>query len=128
MTKGGGGALTREKILASASDRFVCIVDESKLVTRLGGFPLPVEVIPMAESLIHRNLVALGGRPETRSSFVTDNGNLILDVHGLEIDDPLPLEQTITALPGVVTCGVFAQTRAHRVLAATPRGTRTIDC
>ena len=128
MTKGGGGALTREKIIASASDRFICIVDQSKLVDELGSFPLPVEVIPMAEALITRSLTKRGGRPVTRAGFVTDNGNLIIDTTGLKIDDPVAFEQALTAEPGVVTCGTFALTPAHRILVATPEGTRTVAC
>lgn len=128
MTKGGGGALTREKIIASASDRFVCIVDQSKLVNQLGAFPLPVEVIPMAEALITRSLAKRGGTPATREGFITDNGNLIIDTTGLSIEDPVAFEQSLTAEPGVVTCGTFALTPAHRILVAAPEGTRTIDC
>lgn len=128
MTKGGGGALTREKIIASASDRFVCIVDQSKLVNQLGAFPLPVEVIPMAEALITRSLAKRGGTPATREGFITDNGNLIIDTQGLCIEDPVAFEQSLTAEPGVVTCGTFALTPAHRILVAAPEGTRTIDC
>jgi ribose 5-phosphate isomerase A len=108
MIKGGGGALTREKIVAASAQEFVCIADESKWVPVLGTFPLPVEVIPMARGLVARNLRALGGHPELREGFVTDNGNLILDVHDLRIDDPLRLEQTINNLVGVVCNGIFA--------------------
>lgn len=122
MVKGGGGALTREKIVASACGRFVCIVDRSKLVTRLGRFPLPVEVIPMARELIADRLRALGGRPVERAGFVTDNGNLILDVSGLVIDDPVKLEFEINQWPGVVTVGLFASRPADTVLIAAADG------
>lgn len=108
LIKGGGGALTREKIVAAASRRFICIADDSKLVDVLGEFPLPVEVIPMARSLVARKLTALGGRPELRAGFTTDNGNVILDVHNLEILDPAKLESRLNDIPGVVTCGLFA--------------------
>lgn len=108
LIKGGGGALTREKIVAAASRRFVCIADDSKLVDVLGEFPLPVEVIPMARSLVARKLTALGGRPALREGFITDNGNVILDVHNLRILDPANLESKINDIPGVVTCGIFA--------------------
>ncbi|MCJ7450953.1 MAG: ribose-5-phosphate isomerase RpiA, partial [Steroidobacteraceae bacterium] len=109
LVKGGGGALTREKIVAAASRRFVCIVDEKKVVDRLGRFPLPVEVIPMARSLVARELARLGGRPLLRQGFVTDNGNHILDVHGLDIADPAALETELNQVPGVVTVGLFAR-------------------
>lgn len=108
LIKGGGGALTREKIVAGASRRFVCIADDSKLVDVLGAFPLPVEVIPMARSLVARKLAALGGRPELREGLTTDNGNVILDVHNLELLDPATLESRINDIPGVVACGIFA--------------------
>jgi len=109
LIKGGGGALTREKIIAAASDQFICMVDASKQVDVLGRFPLPVEVIPMARSYVARQLVKLGGEPELREGFTTDNGNPILDVHNLEILDPVALERAINAIPGVVTVGLFAQ-------------------
>ncbi len=108
LIKGGGGALTREKIIAAASRQFVCIADNSKLVRVLGRFPLPVEVIPMARGYVARQLVALGGKPELRVGFTTDNGNIILDVHGLEIAEPIRLEREINDIPGVVTNGLFA--------------------
>jgi ribose 5-phosphate isomerase A len=127
MIKGGGGALTREKIVAQASRRFVCIADGSKLVPVLGKFPLPVEVIPMARSLVARELVKLGGRPVLREAFVTDNGNLILDVHGLTILDPASLESAINQLPGVVTNGLFARRPADVLLLGTAQGVRRID-
>ena len=108
LIKGGGGALTREKIVAAASRKFVCIADDSKLVNTLGEFPLPVEVIPMARSYVARQLVKLGGDPELRENFVTDNGNLILDVHNLNILNPVEMENTINQIVGVVTVGLFA--------------------
>ncbi len=124
LIKGGGGALTREKIVASASQRFVCIADESKIVDVLGAFPLPVEVIPMARSTVARELVRIGGRPELREGFVTDNGNIILDVHGLSITEPLKLEQTLNNIPGVVTNGLFALRPADLLLVGTESGVR----
>ncbi len=126
LTKGGGGALTREKIVAASSDEFVCIADDSKLVTRLGRFPLPVEVIPMARGLVARALLRLGGSPEWRQGFTTDNGNLILDVHGLDIDDPPGLEAEINNIVGVVCNGLFAANRADRVLVAGAGGVREL--
>ncbi len=116
LIKGGGGALTREKIVAQASEKFVCIADDSKLVEVLGEFPLPVEVIPMARSLVARYLVDLGGQPEYRAGFVTDNGNLILDVRNLEIVQPKELETQINQMPGVVTNGLFALRGANIML------------
>ena len=127
LIKGGGGALTREKIVAAASERFVCIADESKLVPVLGRFPLPVEVIPMARSYIARELVKLGGTPVWREGFVTDNGNLILDVQGLEIHQPIELEQQINNLAGVVTVGIFALRPADVLILGTPNGPRTVE-
>jgi ribose 5-phosphate isomerase A len=121
LIKGGGGALTREKIVAASADEFVCIV-ESKKVDVLGGYPLPVEVIPMARGLVARAMVALGGSPELREGFSTDNGNLILDVHGLSITDPAALEAEINNLAGVVTNGIFAAQAADLVLVATANG------
>ena len=126
MIKGGGGALTREKIVADMAERFICIADESKLVATLGRFPLPIEVIPMASALVARRLRAIGGRPVPRQGFVTDNGGLILDVHGLEITDPPALEAELSQWPGVVTVGVFARNRASVCLLGTPDGVRTI--
>ena len=117
MIKGGGGAHTREKIVAAVAGEFVCIVDDSKRVKRLGRFPLPVEVIPMARSYVARKLAALGGQPEYREGFVTDNGNIILDVHNLEIDNPIRMEETINNIVGVVTNGIFAKRPADRVIA-----------
>ncbi|AGA89986.1 ribose 5-phosphate isomerase [Thioflavicoccus mobilis 8321] len=126
LIKGGGGALTREKIVAAASRRFVCIADESKLVERLGRFPLPVEVIPMARSYVARELVNLGGTPVWREGFVTDNGNLILDVRDLEIREPIGLEQEINAIAGVVTVGLFTRRGADVLILGGPDGTRTL--
>ena len=122
LIKGGGGALTREKIVAAASKTFVCVVDDSKLVTQLGRFPLPVEVIPLARALVARQLTALGGKPVLRAGFITDNGNEILDVHGLSISDPAALETTINQLTGVVTNGLFARRPADVLLMATDAG------
>ena len=122
MIKGAGGALTREKIVAASADEFVCIVDASKRVSVLGGFPVPVEVIPMARGLVARALSNLGGHPELRHDFVTDNGNLILDVHGLEILDPADLEQRLNNLVGTVCNGIFAAQAAHVVFIAGPDG------
>lgn len=126
LIKGGGGALTREKIVAAASARFVCIADETKLVDVLGRFPLPVEAIPMARSLVARQLVQLGGTPVWREGFVTDNGNLILDVHHLSILEPAKLEQQINNLPGVVTVGIFALRPADVLILGTPQGPKTL--
>lgn len=122
LIKGGGGALTREKIVAAASERFVCLVDQSKCVAQLGRFPLPIEVIPMARSYVARELVKLGGRPVLRAGFVSDNGNEILDLHGLQIEDPVALETQINQLTGVVCCGLFARRPADRVIKATAAG------
>ena len=122
LVKGGGGALTREKIVAAASRKFVCIVDESKKVGVLGAFPLPVEVIPMGRSYVARQLVALGGQPELRQDFTTDNGNLILDVHKLDLVDPVATERHINNIAGVVTCGLFALRPADVVLMADATG------
>jgi len=126
MIKGGGAALTREKIVAGASRRFVCIADESKLVPVLGKFPLPVEVIPMARSFVARELVKLGGMPELRQGVTTDNGNLILDVRGLTIMKPMELESEINQIPGVVTNGIFARRPADILLLGTSSGVQTI--
>jgi ribose 5-phosphate isomerase A len=122
LIKGGGGALTREKIVTAASRRFVCIVDESKKVGVLGKYPLPVEVIPMARSFVARQLVAMGGQPELRQNFLTDNGNVILDVHNMDLVDPLGVEQRLNNLPGVVTNGLWAIRPADLVLMATASG------
>jgi ribose 5-phosphate isomerase A len=126
LIKGGGGALTREKILAAAAQRFVCIIDEGKLVARLGKFPLPVEVIPMARTYVARALEALGGRPMWRANYVTDNGNLILDVHGLAITHPASLERKINQITGVVTVGLFAVRPADLLLMGTAHGVETL--
>ena len=123
MIKGGGAALTREKIISAAADKFLCIADISKKVAVLGKFPLPVEVIPMARSYVARELVKLGGEPCWRQGIVTDNGNWILDVHYLSIGDPLALEQTINNIAGVVTVGIFAKERADVVLMSHADGT-----
>jgi ribose 5-phosphate isomerase A len=126
LIKGGGGALTREKIIAASSRRFVCIVDEQKVVERLGRFPLPVEVIPMARSLVARELARLGGSPVLREGFVTDNGNQILDVRGLDIPDPAALETTVNQITGVVTVGLFARRPADVLLVGTAAGVVTL--
>ncbi len=126
LIKGGGGALTREKIVAASSDKFVCIADESKLVDVLGAFPLPVEVIPMARSYVAREIVKLGGEPVLRDGFTTDNGNIILDVHNLEILNPVELEATLNQLTGVVTNGLFAKRGADILLLGTPEGVKTL--
>ncbi|BEG79081.1 ribose-5-phosphate isomerase RpiA [Achromobacter xylosoxidans] len=127
MIKGGGGAQTREKIVASVADRFVCIVDESKLVEVMGKFPLPIEVIPMAREAVARAMTAMGGQPRLREGFVTDNGNIILDVAGLSITDAPGLEARVNNLPGVVTCGLFAIAGADVALLATQNGIRRLD-
>jgi ribose 5-phosphate isomerase A len=126
LIKGGGGALTREKIVAAVARQFVCIVDETKVVDVLGTFPLPVEVIPMARSHVARELVKLGGDPVYREGFVTDNGNVILDVHNLSIMEPVKLEQTLNNITGVVTNGLFAMRPADVVLIGTPSGVDTL--
>ena len=126
LIKGGGAALTREKIVAAAARTFVCIADESRLVRTLGKFPLPVEVIPMARSLVARELAALGGRPVHRAGVVTDNGNHILDVHGLSIEDPVALETQINQVAGVVTVGLYARRPADVLLLGTADGVRRI--
>jgi ribose 5-phosphate isomerase A len=126
LIKGGGGALTREKIVAAASHKFVCIADDSKLVDVLGRFPLPVEVIPMAQSYVARQLVKLGGQPVLRPGFTTDNGNIILDVHNLKILNPVELEGKLDHLAGVVTNGLFALRPADVLLLAGDQGVRTL--
>jgi ribose 5-phosphate isomerase A len=127
LIKGGGGALTREKIVAAVSRKFVCIADQSKLVDILGAFPLPVEVIPMARSYIARQLVKHGGQPVYRKGFVTDNGNIILDVHNLEIMEPVKLEEELNNIPGIVTVGIFARRPADLLLLGTPEGVKTLS-
>jgi len=126
MIKGGGAALTREKIVADIADRFVCIADESKLVGTLGKFPLPVEVIPMASAQVARKLKALGGEPVLRAGVVTDNGGHILDVRGLSITDPAAMERDINQWPGVVSVGIFARNRAAVCLLGTAQGVKTL--
>jgi ribose 5-phosphate isomerase A len=125
MIKGGGGALTREKIVAACAKQFICVADQTKLVGVLGKFPLPVEVIPMARSYVARELVKLGGQPQLREGFTTDNGNVILDVHGLSILDPVALESEINQLTGVVTNGLFARRGADVLLLGTESGVET---
>ena len=127
LIKGGGGALTREKIVAAASKKFICIIDNSKLVDVLGKFPLPVEVIPMAQSYVGRELAKLGGQPVLREGFVTDNGNIIIDVHGLNIMQPAELESRINNIAGVVTNGIFARRPADVLLIADNNGIQTIE-
>lgn len=125
LIKGGGGALTREKIIAAASDKFICIVDESKMVNILGSFPLPVEVIPMAQSHVGRELAKLGGQPELRQGLITDNGNIVIDVYNVKIIDPLKLEGQINNIAGVVCNGIFAHQKAYATLIASESGTKT---
>lgn len=127
LIKGGGGALTREKIVAAASKKFVCIIDETKMVDVLGTFPLPVEVIPMAQSYIAREIIKLGGQPILREGFTTDNGNIILDVHNLSILKPVELEQELNKLAGVVTNGLFAQRPADILLIASDNGVQILE-
>lgn len=124
MLKGGGGALTREKIVAAVANKFICICDASKYVDVLGKFPLPIEVLPMARSYVAREITKLGGQPELRD-FTTDNGNVILDVHGLSISDPIEMEAKINQIVGVVTNGLFAQRAANVLLLATENGVKT---
>ena len=127
MIKGGGGALTREKIVAATAKKFICVADESKLVSVLGAFPLPVEVIPMARSYVAREIVRLGGHPVLREGFITDNGNVILDVHNLKILNPIELEIDLNQIAGIVTNGLFAKRGANVLLLGTDNGVRTID-
>ena len=124
LIKGGGGALTREKVLAEAARRFVCIIDDSKLVGILGAFPLPIEVLPMAQELVARRMLKMRGQPIWREGFVTDNGNHILDVHNLQIANPIDMEARINSIPGVVTVGLFAQRPADVLLIADDSGVR----
>ncbi len=126
MIKGGGGALTREKIVAAVARKFICIADQSKLVNILGNFPLPIEVIPMARSYVAREIVLLGGHPALRQDFTTDNGNVILDVHGLQIMNPVELEAKLNQITGIVTNGLFARRPANILLLGTGNGIRTI--
>jgi ribose 5-phosphate isomerase A len=125
MIKGGGGALTREKIVAAVAKKFVCIADESKLVPVLGKFPLPVEVIPMARAYVARQMVKLGGQPKLREGFTTDNGNIVLDIWGLSILDPGALENAVNSITGVVTNGLFARRGADVLLLGTGTGVKT---
>ncbi|MGB6007213.1 ribose-5-phosphate isomerase RpiA [Castellaniella sp.] len=127
MIKGGGGALTREKIVSSVADRFVCIVDASKLVDRLGAFPLPIEVIPLAREAVAREIRQLGGQPILRKDFTTDNGNQILDVSGLQYGDPAAFEAMLNNIPGVVCCGLFAIAGAHVALVAGQDGVSRLE-
>ena len=122
LIKGGGGALTREKIIAAASKEFICTIDDSKLVPLLGSFPLPVEVIPMAQSYVAREIVKIGGQPELRQDFQTDNGNIILDIHNLKIENPIELENQLNQITGVVTNGLFAKRSADTLLIAKDDG------
>ncbi|PPI86412.1 ribose-5-phosphate isomerase RpiA [Candidatus Pantoea edessiphila] len=126
MIKGGGAALTQEKIIASAADKFICIIDSSKKVSTLGKFPLPIEVIPMARNFVIRELEKIGGNPRYRHKIVTENGNIILDVHNLIISDPVSLERSINCIPGVVTVGIFASRKADIVLISNDNGVETI--
>ena len=126
LIKGGGGALTREKIVAAASKQFVCIIDDSKLVPMLGAFPLPVEVIPMAQSYVARQIAKLGGQPELREDFTTDNGNIILDVHNLKIENPVELETKLNQITGIVTNGLFALSPTDTVLIASDGGVKNL--
>jgi ribose 5-phosphate isomerase A len=127
MIKGGGGALTREKIVAAVARKFICIADQSKLVPILGKFPLPVEVIPMARGYVAREITRLGGQPALRQGFTTDNGNVILDIHGLEILDPVELESTLNQITGIVMNGLFARRGADILLLSSENGIRTIN-
>lgn len=126
MIKGGGGALTREKIVAAVAKKFICIADKSKLVSVLGKFPLPVEVIPMARGYVAREIIRLGGQPILRQGVVTDNGNIILDVHGMQILNPVEMETTLNQITGVVTNGLFAKRGADVLLLSSEEGVRTI--
>jgi ribose 5-phosphate isomerase A len=126
LIKGGGGALTREKIVAGAARKFVCVIDDSKLVGMLGSFPLPIEVIPMAQSFVARKMVKMRGQPIWRENFVTDNGNHILDVHNLQITNPLELETRINQIPGVVTVGIFAHRPADVLIIGSDTGVRVM--
>ncbi len=127
LIKGGGGALTREKIVAQASEKFVCIADQNKLVDRLGAFPLPVEVIPMAQSMVARKMVSFGGQPVLRTGFITDNGNIILDIRNLDIENPVDMERRMNQIPGVVTVGLFALRGADVLLLGTDSGIRKFE-
>ncbi|MDC8444875.1 MAG: ribose-5-phosphate isomerase RpiA [Nitrosomonas sp.] len=126
MIKGGGGALTREKIVAAVAKQFICITDQTKLVNVLGNFPLPIEAIPMARSYVAREIAALGGQPALRQGFITDNGNIILDIHGLQILNPVELETTLNQITGIVTNGLFARRAADILLLGTDKGVEII--
>ena len=126
LIKGGGGALTREKIVAAASEKFICIADESKMVDTLGAFPLPVEVIPMAQSYIGREIIKMGGTPALREGFTTDNGNIIIDIHDMKITDAIQMEADFNILAGVVTVGLFASRPADVLILGTPQGAVTV--
>lgn len=126
LVKGGGGALTREKVIAGASRKFVCIIDDSKLVGMLGAFPLPIEVVPMAQSFVARKIVKMRGQPIWRENFVTDNGNHILDVHNLKIPNPLEMETRLNQIPGIVTAGIFAHRPADVLIVASDAGVRVM--
>ncbi|SEM96486.1 ribose-5-phosphate isomerase RpiA [Nitrosomonas marina] len=126
MIKGGGGALTREKIVSAVARKFVCITDQSKLVDVLGNFPLPIEVIPMARSYVAREILSLGGQPALRQGFITDNGNVILDIHGLQILNPVEMESTLNQITGIVTNGLFARRAADILLLGTDEGVKTM--
>lgn len=126
LIKGGGGALTREKIVAAASKKFICIADDTKLVNTLGQFPLPIEVIPMAQSMVAREIVKLGGRPVLREGYITDNGNIILDIEGMQILNPVELEERLNHITGIVTNGLFARRPADVLLIASETGIREI--
>jgi ribose 5-phosphate isomerase A len=128
LIKGGGAALTREKVVAAASAKFICIIDDSKLVNVLGKFPVPVEVIPMARSYVARQLVKAGGQPVWREGVITDNGNVILDVHNLKLDDPDSFEITLDKIAGVVTVGLFALRRADTLIVSGDAGVKTFNC
>jgi ribose 5-phosphate isomerase A len=128
LIKGGGAALTREKVIAAASAKFICIIDDTKLVEVLGAFPLPVEVIPMARSYVARELVKMGGQPVWREGVVTDNGNAILDVHNLRLNDPVAFESAVNQIAGVVTAGLFARRRADILIVAGDAGVKTLIC
>ena len=128
LIKGGGAALTREKIIAAASAKFVCIIDDTKLVGALGKFPVPIEVIPMARSYVARQLVTMGGQPVWREGVVTDNGNVILDLHNLRLDDPAAFETAVNQIAGVVTVGLFARRRADILIVAGDRAVETVNC
>jgi ribose 5-phosphate isomerase A len=128
LIKGGGAALTREKVIAAAAARFVCIIDDTKLAEVLGKFPLPVEVIPMARSYVARQLVKMGGQPVWREGVVTDNGNAVLDVHNLRLDDPVAVESALNQIAGVVTVGLFARRPADVLIVAGDGGVKTLNC